>query len=159
MPMQVLYAQRIIEQLAPRGRTLATAESCTGGLIAGTLTDVAGASSVFVGGVVAYTNTIKERLLGVPSDALAQDGAVSEAVARAMAAGARKRLGATYAVAVTGIAGPGGGTEEKPVGLVYIAVACPEDVTVHRHQFAGDRGAVRRQTVDAALQHVWETVV
>jgi PncC family amidohydrolase len=156
--MQVLYAQKVMEKMAPVGHTLATAESCTGGLIAGAITDVAGASSVFAGGVVTYTNGLKERLLGVPHEILLNYGAVSEPVAQAMAIGAQDRLGADYAVAVTGIAGPGGGTEEKPVGLVYIAVARPGAVVVHRHHFAGDRGAVRRQTVDAALQHLWEAV-
>jgi len=137
--------------LRRRGETLAAAESCTGGLLSARLTDVAGASEAFVGGVVAYSNRLKEELLGVRSDALLAHGAVSAEVARAMAAGARRRLQADWAVGVTGIAGPGGGTADKPVGLVYWAVAGPDVLQDHRRVFMGDRGIVREWSTNAAL--------
>lgn len=138
---------------ALRGRraTLALAESCTGGLLAKRVTDVAGSSDYFLGGFVAYSNASKTRELGVTSDMLAAHGAVSEPVARAMAAGARERLGATYGLAVTGIAGPGGGTPEKPVGLVWMGLAAPEGVQARRLQLPGDRRWVRERTAQLAL--------
>ena len=116
--------EKILVGLLNRRRlTLALAGSCTGGLIAHRVTNVPGASKVFLGGVVAYSNAMKEKFLGVRSKTLLKHGAVSEAVAREMAAGARKRLGADFAIAVTGIAGPAGGTKAKPVGTVFIALA------------------------------------
>ena len=115
----------MIERCRVLGLRIATAESCTGGLVGARLTDVAGASDVYAGGVIAYSNEVKERRLGVPVALLEQHGAVSAETAEAMAAGAHRELGAEVAVAVTGIAGPDGGTEEKPVGLVYIAVLAP----------------------------------
>jgi len=134
------------------GQRLATAESCTGGLIAARLTDVAGSSDVFERGFVTYSNEAKSEMLGVSVTLLARAGAVSEEVARAMAEGAIARSRADLAVAVTGIAGPGGGTPTKPVGLVHIACARRESWTVHeRHVFRGDRAAVRAATVEAAL--------
>jgi PncC family amidohydrolase len=142
----------IIERLASRGLHLATAESCTGGLLAACLTEVPGASRVFEGGVVVYSNAMKERLLGVKPATLLAHGAVSEPVAREMALGACARLGADYAVSITGIAGPGGGTADKPVGLVYVAVAGNRAAKVLRREFSGDRAEVRAQTVDTALQ-------
>lgn len=141
----------VLAALRRRGETLAAAESCTGGLLSARLTDVAGASEAFVGGVVAYSNRLKEELLGVPSDALLAHGAVSAEVARAMAAGARERLHADWAVAVTGIAGPGGGTAGKPVGLVHWAVVGPDVQQDHRRVFMGDRGIVREWSANAAL--------
>ena len=133
--------------------TLATAESCTGGLIAGLLTEIPGASDVFERGFVTYSNRSKEEMLGVPAGLLRQHGAVSEAVARAMAEGAIRNSTAQLAVAVTGIAGPGGGTEEKPVGLVHIAVARAGEATQMQECRFGDIGreAIRRATVRAAL--------
>ncbi len=131
--------------------TLATAESCTGGLIAHRITEVSGASGFFRGGVVAYSNALKESLLEVSHATLAEFGAVSEAVAREMAEGARRLLEADLAVAVTGIAGPTGGTPEKPVGLVYIAVARWDTCRVTQNRFSGDRGEVKMQTADRAL--------
>ncbi|TBR23446.1 competence/damage-inducible protein A [bacterium] len=141
----------VLNLLARRGWTLATAESCTGGLIAAQLTEVPGSSAAFRGGAVAYSNALKESLLGVPAGVLARSGAVSEETARAMAAGARQRLGADAALAVTGIAGPSGGTKAKPVGLVYIAASVPGRTEVVRRVFPGDRGQVRRRTATHAL--------
>jgi nicotinamide-nucleotide amidase len=141
----------VLAALRRRGETLAVAESCTGGLLSARLTDVAGASEAFVGGVIAYSNRLKEELLGVPCDALLAHGAVSGEVARAMAAGARQRLQADWAVGVTGVAGPGGGTADKPVGLVHWAVAGPEVLQDHRRVFMGDRGIVREWSANAAL--------
>ena len=141
----------VLAALRRRGETLAAAESCPGGLLSARLTDVAGASEAYVGGVVAYSNRLKEELLGVPSDALLAHGAVSAEVARAMAAGARQRLQADWGVGVTGIAGPGGGTADKPVGLVHWAVAGPGVAEDHRRVFMGDRGIVREWSANAAL--------
>lgn len=141
--------------LAERGETLATAESCTGGLLAERVTRVPGSSAWFVGGVVSYSNRLKTRLLGVPEELLAEHGAVSEAVARAMAEGARQRLGADWAVAITGIAGPGGGSDEKPVGTVDFAWAGPAGETVHRRRrFLGDRDWIRRLSAQFALERL-----
>ncbi|MBC7266322.1 MAG: nicotinamide-nucleotide amidohydrolase family protein [Coriobacteriia bacterium] len=133
--------------------TLATAESCTGGMVASAITDVPGASDVFVGGAVAYSNALKRSLLGVPEEVLAEHGAVSPETAQAMASGAL-RLGARVAVATTGIAGPGGGTPDKPVGLVWTAVATPERVEAHRLQLHGDRQGVRQRATVHALDFV-----
>lgn len=149
-------ATDLIERLSARRRTLAVAESCTGGLLAGRITAVPGASRVFVGGVVAYANEAKRRLLRVPARTLASAGAVSSATAHAMARGARRRLRADLAAAVTGVAGPSGGSPRKPVGLVFVAVADGRSTTVVRHQFEGDRDAIRRQACDAALRLLLE---
>lgn len=139
--------------LRRRGETLVTAESCTGGLVAEWLTGVAGSSDYFAGGVVSYSNRLKTALLGVPETLLAEHGAVSEPVARAMARGARERLGGDWAVALTGVAGPGGGSVDKPVGTVHLAVAGPppaaggESEVEHRLvRFPGDRERVRRMS-------------
>lgn len=141
---------RLLEE---RGATLATAESCTGGLVAERVTRVAGSSAWFVGGVVAYSNALKSALLGVPESLLAEHGAVSEPVARAMAEGARRRLAAGWSLAVTGVAGPGGGTEEKPVGTVHLAWAGPEGDTGHRLvRVPGTRERVRALSAQAALE-------
>ena len=134
-----------------RGLTLATAESCTGGLVAGRITSVPGSSAVFLGGVVSYSNEVKRELLGVPQEVLERVGAVSAECAEAMAAGARGRLKADAAVSVTGIAGPDGGTPAKPVGLVFFGVATAAGVKSERCLFAGDRESVRRQAADRAL--------
>lgn len=154
-----MLADDVIEQAAGvldlcrrRGATVATAESCTGGLIAATLTAVAGCSDVVDRGFVTYSNAAKADLLGVPTDLIAAHGAVSAPVARAMAEGARERAGTNLAVAVTGIAGPGGGTHEKPVGLVHLALARSGSETIQTWQiFSGDRAAVRQATVVTAL--------
>jgi len=123
--------------LAERGLTLSTAESCTGGLIANRLTDVSGSTRYFVGGVVPYSNEEKTRLLGVTPELIQEHGAVSEPVARAMAVGARRSSGADIGVAATGVAGPGGGTPEKPVGLVWLSLATEDDAVCQRHHFHG----------------------
>jgi nicotinamide-nucleotide amidase len=144
-------AHRLINRLRKRGLTIATAESCTGGGLAARLTSVAGASAAFLGGVVAYDNRIKRDLLGVPSEILEEHGAVSPETAVAMATGARERLATDIGVASTGIAGPGGGSAEKPVGLVYIAVADDRGAEANRLDLSGDRADVQRQAVDAAV--------
>lgn len=133
------------------GMTLALAESCTGGMIAARVTDIPGCSVWFKGGVVAYSNEVKQQLLQVSSTLLEQYGAVSEAVARAMAEGVRRAVGSDLALAVTGIAGPDGGTSEKPVGTVYIALVDQDGCEVVRCQFDGNRAAVRQQTVEKGL--------
>ncbi|MEI7899786.1 MAG: nicotinamide-nucleotide amidohydrolase family protein [bacterium] len=142
---------RLAEACVRRGLTVATAESCTGGLIAARITSVPGASAVFLGSVVSYANAAKRDLLGVSQDVLDRWGAVSAECAEAMAAGVRERLKADVAVSVTGIAGPDGGTPQKPAGLVFIGVATTAGVRVERCLFAGDREAVRRQAADRAL--------
>jgi PncC family amidohydrolase len=141
-----------------RRLTLATAESCTGGLLAKLITDVPGSSGYFRGGIVAYANETKELLLGVSADLLAAHGAVSAQAARAMAQGATARTGASLAVAVTGVSGPGGGTAAKPVGLTYVAVAHAGGVEVRRHGWAGDRSANREASARAALELLLECV-
>src|SRR6185369_2523772 len=125
--------------LLERGETVATAESCTAGLLAAALTDVPGSSAWYRGGIVVYADDLKVALLGVPEAMLREHGAVSEPVAVAMARGARERAGATYGIGITGIAGPGGGTGEKPVGLVHLAVAGSGGETEGRHVFSGGR--------------------
>ena len=134
-----------------RGLSLAAAESCTGGLVASRLTAVAGASDVFCGGIVAYANEVKSAELGVPEELLARHGAVSAEVAAAMAGGIRARLGADVAVAVTGVAGPGGGTPEKPVGLVYLHAEGPDGGRGVELNLPGGRSAVRGRATAAAL--------
>jgi PncC family amidohydrolase len=153
---------RLVEQLQERclgrGLTVATAESCTGGSIAKSITDVAGSSGYFRGGVVSYSNEVKMRLLGVPADQLAAHGAVSAQVARSMAVGALAATGADLAVAVTGISGPGGGSAAKPVGLTYVAVADSAGVEVRRFTWQGDRAANREATARAAVELLLERV-
>ncbi len=145
-------AETVLAESRARGLRLAVAESCTGGLIAGCLTAIAGSSDVVERGFVTYTNPAKTDMLGVPADLLEAHGAVSREAARAMADGALARSPADLAVAVTGIAGPTGGSADKPVGLVHMAVAGRRcDPADERHVFPGDRAAVRQATVAAAL--------
>jgi nicotinamide-nucleotide amidase len=146
-------AELVLAVCRERGWTMGAAESCTGGLVAARLTRVPGASDVFLGGVVAYSNAIKEAELGVPGDLLEQYGAVSAEVAQAMAAGARERLGADIGLAVTGVAGPSGGTAKKPVGLVYLHAATPADEKALELRLPGDREAIRSRAT-AALLHL-----
>ncbi|HKY18168.1 MAG TPA: CinA family protein [Rhizomicrobium sp.] len=148
------HAETLLATARAGGVRIATAESCTGGLIAALLTEIAGASDVFGRGFVTYSNQAKQDLLGVPAATLRQHGAVSEPVARIMAEGAIRNSTAQLAVAVTGIAGPGGGTDEKPVGLVHIAVARAGQPTLHRELRFGDigRSAIRLASVAAALE-------
>ncbi len=144
-----------LEELRAQGKTLATAESCTGGLLGGRITDVPGSSSVYLGGVVAYANDVKTSQLDVARATIEAHGAVSEAVARAMAEGVRSGLGADVGVSVTGVAGPGGGTPVNPVGSVWIAVA-DADGTVARHfLFPGSREMIRERSVAKALELLW----
>ena len=151
-------SETALERARARGWRLATAESCTGGLVAGALTAIAGSSDVVEGGLVTYSNAAKASLLGVDADLIASVGAVSEPVARAMAAGAVQRLGVDLAVAVTGVAGPGGGSAEKPVGLVHFATADAHGETRHREARFGDigRDEVRRASVEVALAMLLE---
>ncbi len=156
--------RRLAEQVAKgftvRGLTLAAAESCTGGWVAKCLTDIAGSSGWFYGSIVAYSNALKQALLGVPDDVLERHGAVSEPVARAMAEGVLAATGADVACAVTGIAGPGGGTADKPVGTVWFAWARRDGATrALRECFPGDREAVRRASVMRTLRGLLEGVV
>jgi PncC family amidohydrolase len=148
----VALAERLQGICLGSGLTVATSESCTGGLVASIITDVAGSSGYFRGGIVAYADEAKASLLGVPRDVLAAHGAVSAQVARAMATGARERLGVDLVAAVTGIAGPGGGSEAKPVGLTYVAVADAGDVLVRRFVWRGDRHANKVASAGAALE-------
>lgn len=145
-------------RLTTIGETLATAESCSGGLIAHRLTNVPGSSAYFRGGVVAYSNDLKMVLLGVEKVDLQRHGAVSAQVAQAMAEGARQRLMAAWGLGVTGIAGPGGGTVEKPVGLVYIAVAGPGGTVVIENRFEGSREEIKAATAERALALLLEQI-
>ncbi len=148
----------VLELARTRGLTLATAESCTGGIVGARLTGIAGSSDVYVGGVVAYANSVKVSALGVPEELLEAHGAVSAEAAAAMARGARERLDADVAAAVTGIAGPGGGTAEKPVGLVFLHVEAPDASRGIRLHLPGDREAVRVRAA-AYLLHLLRRVL
>jgi nicotinamide-nucleotide amidase len=152
----VALAERLQGICLGRGVTVALAESCTGGLIAATLTEVPGSSGYFLGGVVSYSNEAKEGLLGVPAAALAAHGAVSAQVAKAMATGAQARFAATLAIGITGIAGPDGGSDEKPVGLTYVGLADEQGADVRRFAFEGERGAIRESGTRAALEWLIE---
>jgi len=147
-------AELVLDLLRTRSLTLGTAESCTGGLVAARLTDVPGSSDVFRGAIVAYGNEVKAAQLAVPADVLATHGAVSAETAAAMARGARERLGVDVAVAVTGIAGPDGGTEDKPVGLVFLHASGPQGDRAQRLDFPGDRETIRTRSAVAALHLV-----
>ncbi len=148
--------EEIARALLERKWWIATAESCTGGLLAHTLTNIPGSSAYFKGGVVSYSNEVKMKVLGVKRETLEQYGAVSEQTAREMAEGVKNLMEVDVAVATTGIAGPGGGTPEKPVGLVYIGLATPEGVEVKRFLFNGDRLYNKEQFCNAALNMVLE---
>jgi nicotinamide-nucleotide amidase len=151
--------ERLAAQLQQRQWMLATAESCTGGLIAGACTDLSGSSNWFERGVVSYSNTAKIELLGVDATLIKKHGAVSEEVARAMVTGAVTHSRAQVAVAVTGVAGPTGGTPDKPVGLVWFGFALPGQVLTEKMNFPGDRATVRRATVQHALRRLTELSV
>lgn len=138
--------------------TIATAESCSGGGIASRITAIAGSSAYFLGGIVAYSNGAKQALLGVPQSVLDERGAVSSECALAMAAGARRAFGADWAVSTTGIAGPGGATARKPLGLVYLAVDGPTGAVWQEHHFPGDRAAVTAAAIDHALAFLLERI-
>jgi nicotinamide-nucleotide amidase len=152
-------AKRIIDLLRDTNKTIVTAESCTGGLIAAALTDVPGSSAAVYGGYITYSNSAKSRMIQVPARLIHDYGAVSNQVARAMADGARNTARVDIAVSATGIAGPDGGTEKKPVGLVYVAVSTDLATVVIEHRF-GDigRDEVRKATVAAALDLIWQVL-
>jgi PncC family amidohydrolase len=143
---------QIGELLSRRGWTLAVAESCTGGLLGHLITSVSGSSAYFQGGVISYSNEVKERLLGVPQETLIEFGAVSKETALAMARGARRLLGVDVALSVTGIAGPTGGTVEKPVGLVYVALVAEGTELCETHVWQGDRAHNKARSAEAALE-------
>ncbi len=152
MEMVVTSAEQLAEMLLRRGWMLATAESCTGGLIAAACTELAGSSNWFERGFVTYSNEAKIELLGVDAKTIATHGAVSEAVVRAMAAGAVRHSRARVSMAVTGVAGPTGGTKDKPVGTVWFGFMVDGDLTSETRRFPGDRAAVRAATMRHALE-------
>lgn len=154
-----LLEEQIVGLLQEKKVTLATAESCTGGMLASRIIDVPGVSEVFKAGFVTYANEAKQNLIGVKEDTLAQFGAVSEQTAREMVLGAIKAAKADMAVATTGIAGPGGGTKEKPVGLVYIACGSADEIVVERCLFDGTRGEIRQAAVAYALGMLYREIV
>ena len=160
MNESVLIEQHLLEELRSRRLTFAAAESCTGGLIAKRITDLSGASAVFRGGVVSYTNEVKRDVLGVPQALLEQHGAVSAPVAQAMAEGVRRITGADFTVSVTGVAGPDKDERGNEVGTVYLAVSTAQDCTVYPCRFDGDRQEIRCQAASTAfsllLQHLNE---
>ena len=144
-------AEKLVKRLGELGRTCGTAESCTGGSVGSAITAVPGSSAVFMGGVISYANSVKQGVLGVSLETLATVGAVSSETAEQMAVGARTLLKVDYAVSVTGIAGPDGGSAEKPVGLVWFGIATPDGVNTEKHVFPGNRAKVRAATVEHAL--------
>jgi len=151
-------AEEIVKLLSSKGQKVTFAESCTGGMLCSSLVDVAGASWVLDESYVTYANSAKQKLLGVSAETLASCGAVSPECAYEMAQGAKKAACSDYAVAVTGIAGPDGGTAEKPVGLVYIGISDANGTTTYRNIFVGDRTQVRRATVQKALELLKEHI-
>jgi nicotinamide-nucleotide amidase len=159
---ELALAEAVLELSRTHGWMLATAESCTGGLVGARLTEVPGASDAYVGGIVAYSDEVKRAQLAVRAETLQEYGAVSAETAAEMAAGARRALAADVAVAVTGVAGPGGGTPDKPVGLVYLTVESRDGAVTERLHLEGDRHAIREQATDAALRlvhrHLTQTV-
>jgi PncC family amidohydrolase len=152
------HSRRIGKLLTKKKLSLAVAESCTGGMVGSAITDIAGSSRYFAGGVIAYDNSIKRRVLKVPQTTLDNYGAVSSQTVRAMARGAQRLFKADCAIAVSGIAGPGGGTEEKPVGLVYIGIAVRKKGFDFECRFKGTRREIRLKTVEQALKKIVEIV-
>jgi PncC family amidohydrolase len=151
-------AQKVQELCLRRGWSIAVAESCTGGLLGGSLTDLPGSSGYFLGGVIAYSNDLKTSLLNIPSTLLDSEGAVSRPVVEAMAQGVAAVTNADCGISVTGVAGPSGGTPEKPVGTVWVAVSLPSGTVSRLFTFSGDRRVIREKTVEAALELFLETV-
>jgi nicotinamide-nucleotide amidase len=149
----------VLELCRSRRLTIAVAESCTGGLLGARLTAIPGSSDVLLGGVIAYANDVKRDLLAVSENALAQHGAVSEEVVRQMAEGVRQRLGASIGIGITGVAGPGGGTPEKPVGTVWIAAAMPDETRVRLLRLIGDREEIRRRATQSSLELVRRAIL
>ena len=162
----ILYASQgesleriVLYHLELQGATLSTAESCTGGMVSERLTSISGSSRSFLGGAVVYSNELKTLFADVPPELLAAHGAVSREVAEALATGIRKRTGSTYGLAITGVAGPTGGSEEKPVGLVYIALADGRETQVLEKHFTGDRDRIRQHTSQQALDMVRRALI
>jgi len=151
-------ATELKDLLRERQWTLSVAESCTGGLVGGAITDIAGSSNYFRGGIIAYDNEVKISFLGVPREIIEKHGAVSSMTVVAMARGAQRVFNTDCAIATSGIAGPDGGTKEKPVGLVYVGIAVGEMFRSYEYRFTGDRNAVRNATVDEALRRLVEIV-
>jgi nicotinamide-nucleotide amidase len=149
----------VVRLLARRGKTLALAESCTGGFVANQITNVPGASGIFPGGIIAYSNEAKRKFLGVREKTLARHGAVSEAVAREMAAGALKKFGANFAIAITGIAGPDGGTKNNPVGTVFIALAGEGGTVAERKLNPFGREKFKQATANQALKMLRQRLI
>ena len=141
------------------GVTIGTAESCTGGLVGKMLTDLGGSSGYYQGGIISYANAVKEQVLDVSSETLATYGAVSEEMAKEMVEGVFRVLRTDYAIATTGIAGPGGGSQEKPVGLVYIGIGTPRGITVYKEIFIGDRDSIRKSVAERAIQYVYKELI
>ena len=155
-----MNATELVAALVKQAQLVATAESCTGGMVAAAITDIAGSSAVFDRGFVTYSNTAKTEMLGVPTKLIMAHGAVSEAVAKAMAQGALKQSAATLAISITGIAGPSGGTETKPVGLVHFACATKRGKEWHEKKiFVGNRAAIRLAACDHALQMLGKALI
>ena len=144
--------KKIVDRLIEKNITVSTAESCTGGMLGKIITSYSGASSIYGFGFITYANEAKEKILGVKWETLEKYGAVSEETAREMAQGARRISGSDIALSVTGIAGPGGGTAKKPVGLVYIALADGDETVVKRLNLSGDRDSVRQQTCECVFE-------
>jgi PncC family amidohydrolase len=155
----VSLEQKLVSYFSEFHLSLALAESCTGGLIAERITSIPGSSVCFKGGVVSYANEVKQALLGVSPTILEIEGAVSETCAQAMADGARRACQADIGLSVTGIAGPGGATPSKPVGLVFIGIATSKAISAKKFLFSGDRASIRQQAADAALQLALESAV
>jgi nicotinamide-nucleotide amidase len=149
---------RLVSLLLTREQTITTAESCTGGLVGKSITDISGSSAVYPGGVISYSGRIKHQLLQVPEEMLQQFGAVSEQVANAMAQGVRTLMGADYGLSVTGIAGPNSDETGKPVGLVYVALASPTGVYCRELHLAGDRDSIRCQAAECAMKLALEQI-
>ena len=159
MPDDVeLLERRVARLLLKRGLTVAVAESCTGGMLGASLTSQAGSSAYFPGGIIAYSNSVKKDLLGVEGETLAKAGAVSRETVAEMADEVRRLVGADIGIGVSGIAGPGGGTAEKPVGLVFIGCSDSAGVSVKEFRFSGDRDLIRKQSVEAALEMLREKI-
>ena len=156
---EALLEEQIVALMREKRLTLAAAESCTGGMLSSRIIDVAGVSDVYKAGFVTYANEAKQKLIGVKEETLMKYGAVSEQTAREMVAGALRATEADMAVAITGIAGPDGGTKEKPVGLVYIACGSVEDIVVERCLFNGTRSEIRQASAEHALEMLYREIM
>jgi len=150
--------QELFKILKEKKATLGTAESCTGGLLASEITSIAGSSEFFLGSIVSYANSVKEAFLDVTKEELKDHGAVSQIVAEKMAKGVRHRLNCTYGIGITGIAGPGGGSKEKPVGTIWLAVSGPNFVSTQKEMFQGNRQEIRKKASEQALKLLIEKI-